>query len=551
MLTGGWQRKWGRQPYEGFTRLRESHWLADSILFVDSGKQALYKGTPLLPLSATLQHLPNNERGSSPTLFEKSINSRLAAGLFDEYAIPNWTATDPVTCLAWHNGNPSGVTPLVCIGSSTGTSSGSRAVRTGSTNTVTALSTTSTGTSATGATTTAAFTDYTWNQAVGVFVSNTSRAAFLNGGNKDADTVSNVVGTVFDRILVGATRRNGTLSTTAGANGTIALPMVIGRALSDAEVQALYEEQLSDPWSIFQPPRIWVPLQASSGGPFEVDQTSAVAVSGAISVDGNLAYVAPFAVDPANLPIAGAISVAGDLAYTAPFSLDPAALAVTGAVTVAGDLAFSTAIALQLNPSPLAISASITVAGDLAPYPFLELVPSPLPIAAQVLLSADLQYSIGFILSPSALPVTATAAVAGDLQYSTAPPPTPSGGWGAGASGGGGRGLRELTAKIGKDAEDLLERKRKARHEPAPESPQRQSPARVAEASPVARPAGRTGRDAAEQAKPAVPGPREQGLLDLRALERRVQKLEEMILEDRRRREEEAEEEAVVKLLLG
>jgi hypothetical protein len=143
----------------------------------------------------------------------------------------------------------------------------------------------------------------------------------------------------------------------------------------------------------------------------------------------------------------------------------------------------------------------------------------------------------------------------GDPAPAPAPAPAPvSPGWGAGAVGGGGKGLRELTARIAKDAEDLLERKRKAPNaqtsRPAVAEP---SPAHTRKTS--SRNAGGSEGPDRVAAEPAAPGSQAEVLSELRLLRGAVEKLEALILADREEarklREQDEEEAAVVKLLLN
>lgn len=87
------------------------------------------------------------------------------------------------------------------------------------------------------AVTSAAATDSTWAHACGVFASDTSRAAYLNGGSKGTDTANRVPATSIDTVGVGV----GVISTgLAGAwVGDIAEVAFWNVALTDDEVASL------------------------------------------------------------------------------------------------------------------------------------------------------------------------------------------------------------------------------------------------------------------------------------------------------------------------
>lgn len=77
-----------------------------------------------------------------------------------------------------------------------------------------------------------------WNHVAGVFTSSTSRAAFLNGGNKGTDTTSNNPGGFVNGYV-------GTLNNVSSFfPGSVDDVRVYTRALSDAEVFAAYEQSL-------------------------------------------------------------------------------------------------------------------------------------------------------------------------------------------------------------------------------------------------------------------------------------------------------------------
>jgi hypothetical protein len=84
--------------------------------------------------------------------------------------------------------------------------------------------------------TTAGYTAGAWHHATGVFTSSTSRAAYLNGGNKGTDATSVAMTGVVDRTLVAAR-----INTTIGAflDGAVAEAGIWSAALTDSEVASL------------------------------------------------------------------------------------------------------------------------------------------------------------------------------------------------------------------------------------------------------------------------------------------------------------------------
>jgi hypothetical protein len=87
------------------------------------------------------------------------------------------------------------------------------------------------------AATTAAFTANTWFHAAGVFASDTSRSAFLNGGSKGTDTMSLVLETL-NATQIGQWNYNDGVQLNY-TNGRIAEAAIWNVALTDAEVSLL------------------------------------------------------------------------------------------------------------------------------------------------------------------------------------------------------------------------------------------------------------------------------------------------------------------------
>jgi hypothetical protein len=92
-----------------------------------------------------------------------------------------------------------------------------------------------------------AYSANTWNMAAGVWLSSTSRAAYLNGGNKGTGIGAANFGTC-NRTAIGMYRD---FSPGFPMSGKIGLAMVWNRALSDAEIRWLYREM----FPMFEPSR--------------------------------------------------------------------------------------------------------------------------------------------------------------------------------------------------------------------------------------------------------------------------------------------------------
>lgn len=87
------------------------------------------------------------------------------------------------------------------------------------------------------ATTTAGYGASAWNHAALVFTNATSRASYLNGGNKGTNVSNSAFNTSVNRTSIG---RYGGLTPSQYMDGAIAWPAIWSVALSDEEVAALY-----------------------------------------------------------------------------------------------------------------------------------------------------------------------------------------------------------------------------------------------------------------------------------------------------------------------
>ena len=102
------------------------------------------------------------------------------------------------------------------------------------------------------ATTTTAMSINTWHHACGVFTSSTNRAVFLDGGGKGTDALD-VTPVGLDSTTIAVRRTN---FNQWYLSGMIAESRIYNRALSDAEVYALYAPQTR--WELYKPlTRLW------------------------------------------------------------------------------------------------------------------------------------------------------------------------------------------------------------------------------------------------------------------------------------------------------
>jgi len=103
-----------------------------------------------------------------------------------------------------------------------------------------------------------------WHLAVGVFTSSTSRAAYVDGAYKGTNTTSNAGSSSPNRTVIGARYDSG--ANGQFAEGNIAHVCIWNRALTDAEVWALYDPRTR--WDLYAVPsrRVYFDLAAAPGG---------------------------------------------------------------------------------------------------------------------------------------------------------------------------------------------------------------------------------------------------------------------------------------------
>lgn len=247
-----------RRPARGFNRLNPRHWLYKDLVFVHNGERAFAYGKPILPINTS-----NSLKGTSSRVAPSFRGSRSFIGIisnFEEYAVS--TPTYPFTLSVWNAMNGAdGAQPstLICTGSAAARNFGNifrsattsdPAIGAGDVNA--SVSVTATGT----------IVNNVQQHLVGRFFATNSRELYVDGVFGASDGTVRAIGN-GDRVNIHAGHQN-----SAGAIAGIArtacvatsLPMVIGRALSPAEIARLYNEQRVNPWGLF----------LDDGSPFQI-----------------------------------------------------------------------------------------------------------------------------------------------------------------------------------------------------------------------------------------------------------------------------------------
>lgn len=237
-------------------RLNERHWLAQDLVFAHSGHCAFVYGEPVAP-TATDALNGAVTAGTGADALDGILGWVPDGSNKIYYALPA-SLPLPLTISAWWHGTSSTTNDgIVGVGRSSG--SGGALLRRSSTEVVSARAEDTSGTAGAAAAT-GGYASGRWQHGVGVFVSNTSRLAYADGGNSGSNTSSRTHPSDCDRIVIAADFVSATPATTA--IGSIALPLVIARELSADEVARLYSEQLANPWSLFTGPTIMIPAAA-------------------------------------------------------------------------------------------------------------------------------------------------------------------------------------------------------------------------------------------------------------------------------------------------
>lgn len=243
-----------RQPPVGVAGLNKSHWLAPSTIFAHTGNGAIIYGSPA----------PNTPLLSSPVFAERnpSLNNSRGWGGTGAGSSPKWALPKaleyPITLSAWFYGTASTTVDGVLV-VSRASGFGIQYIGRAANENPFAYSSNTSDAGASAEITGYTFAANTWVHVVGVFTSNTSRTIYVNGSSGVTSAVSIVMPSDLTVVTV--------LNNNRPAIGGVALPLILNIALTQAESLRLYREQQSNPWKIFAPKRIWVPVSAAGGPP--------------------------------------------------------------------------------------------------------------------------------------------------------------------------------------------------------------------------------------------------------------------------------------------
>ena len=258
MALTSYQPRFLRQPH-GLVRINEKHWLADNLLFAHSGLQGFVRHEPATPILQALRRPA--ERGQINGLAVYGNNAA-----YEEFEVvceqPNTLTLSAWSVVDSALSNNSGIISVGLPGVRSSLSlhvvspSVDPALRASNTNGATGLTATGGGVAG------------QLQHLVGVARSGSDREIYINGASSGTSSVSRAIGGT-SRVLIAADRSgtSGAIGNQARTEGSFAaLQLVIDRGLADEEVDRLYREQLSDPWALFAPKRIWVPMAAAASG---------------------------------------------------------------------------------------------------------------------------------------------------------------------------------------------------------------------------------------------------------------------------------------------
>lgn len=355
-------RKITRVPSAGW-RINRRHWLARDLAFVHSGTRAYIWGEPVADAMRDPLRVNALDGGKWPA------HANAPGWVPDGTNYSFWdlpaAVVQPLTISGWWYGVASTSTDRIISLRRSSAQSGGFSLSRSSTELPRVDVTTDSG-SLVGANVVGyTFASSEWVQGVATFVSDTDRNAYANGAAKGSNTTSASGSTSASRFAVGVNATNTEVITTTAING-VALPMLIARALSDAEVARLYAEQLDNPWVLFEAPRIWVPM--SSGG-----STYNVSLSESASPTDDASAVAAWArslsesASPTDTPsstIVALVAVSESAAATDAVSTGAAAYDVSVSEAASAADAVSTIAALVASASEsLAAADAFTATG--------------------------------------------------------------------------------------------------------------------------------------------------------------------------------------------
>lgn len=325
---------------KGDWQIRRSHWLAPDLVFAHSGVQAYVYGEPVADAHAN--EIRVNGLGGTGWPAQQNGPGFAPDGTNFLYWDLPAPLEMPLTLSAWWQGTASTTADRLLSVRRPTADNGGYTIGRSSTELarldVVANNGTQAGVNSSGYT----FVASAWVHGVATLTSTTSRAIYANGGSKKTSGSSVAAATLVSRIAIANAATSTPTIATSAIEG-IALPLVIARVLDDAEVARLYQEQIENPWTLFEPRRIWVPV--SSGG----TNTYTFSVSGGASFSG----ASPLIRERVQTP-SGGIAFAG-----APVISHERAIAASGQVTFSGTAPIVSTASYQFD-----VSGGVTFSGS-------------------------------------------------------------------------------------------------------------------------------------------------------------------------------------------
>jgi hypothetical protein len=256
---------------------------------------------------------------------------------------------------------------------------------------------------------------------------NLSRAVNTGVASVYVDGAAVSITTVLSGLGVGSTLANSTLYLLSRGNASL---FGAGK-LANFIVRAGYQMSARDvefefqrPWDLYEP-RNLPALVSAGGGSLDLTQTTGVALSGSVSVSGDIQIGTNF-----NLTQSGAVGLTGSLATTGNIQIgttfnlaQTAAVGLAGSVGVSGDIQILSGSLDLTQTSAVAMSGTVGLSGDIQIGTTFNLAQTAaVGLTGSVATTGNIQIGTNFNLAQSvALAMSGSVAVSGDLQSGTAP----------------------------------------------------------------------------------------------------------------------------------
>ncbi len=168
----------------------------------------------------------------------------------------------------------------------------------------------------------------------------------------------------------------------------------------------------------------WVPVSAG-GGSLDLTETTAVALSGSVSVSGDIQIGTNFNLTQSSaVGLAGSLATTGDVQIGTTFNLaQTAAVGLAGSVGVSGDIQILSGSLDLTQTSAVAMSGTVGLSGDIQIGTTFNLAQTAaVGLTGSVAATGDIQLGTNFNLAQTvALAMSGSVAVTGDFQSGTAP----------------------------------------------------------------------------------------------------------------------------------